>query len=76
MAMFDHRGSSGRRPVGEPGVVRTTDSGLELLCRADKHLLADISLDGTLRIWDRRCKRAFTFDLAAMLPAEMRMEVG
>jgi hypothetical protein len=61
MAMFEDRGSRDGRPVEEPGVVRVTDTGLELLCRADKHLLADISLDGTLRIWDRRCKRAFTF---------------
>ena len=76
MHMFSPRRSDDHFGPGVPGVMQVTPSGIWLLCRADKHVLADLDFDGTLRIWDRRCKTPFTFDLAGSLPVGEKERTG
>ena len=76
MARFGRRRRDDESERGEPGVTRMSDSRISFLCPADKHLLADLLPDGTLRIWDRRCKRLYTFDIAGSLPVGQKERVG
>ena len=76
MAMFGRRRADDEFERGEPGVTRMSDSRISFLCPADKHLLADLLPDGTLRIWDRRCKRLYTFEIAGSLQAAEKERVG
>ena len=77
MIMFGRRRQTGEAMApGEPGLLDVTETGIRLLCPADKHLLADLTFDGRLRIWDRRCKRAFAFDLAGSLPVAEKEKLG
>lgn len=61
---------------GVPGLVVEMDHGFRLLCVADKHPLADLFFDGTLRIWDKRCKRPFTFDLTGLMSVDKPGRLG
>lgn len=61
---------------GGPGLMEVSDTCIWFLCPSDKHPLADLSFDGTLRIWDRRCKSPFTFDIAASLKLAEKERTG
>jgi hypothetical protein len=77
MIMFGRRRRTGDAIApGEPGLLDVTEDGIRLLCPADKHLLADLTFDGKLRIWDRRCKAPYTFDLAGNLPVALKEKLG
>jgi hypothetical protein len=56
--------------------MEVSDTCIWFLCPSDKHPLADLSFDGTLRIWDRRCKSPFTFDIAASLKLAEKERTG